>query len=150
MITRTDCYLLLKDLQDSGIDTSEHLNAISQGKGVVDCLNFINKHRQLDVTAFYKKLRKSYNTKKSKLYGNIVKEERDPLEAPTILSSFLLQVMLFSKQVENKQLFFKHARADEVNKVLSLYFSNYDIVNCVRLLDLIRADLKVVESFYRE
>ena len=150
MITRSDCILLLSDLQSNGVDIGNYLSKVIQSKELdINCLKFINENRQLDVTAFYKKLRRSYNKKKSKLYGNIVKENRDPLEAPTILSSLLLQILLFSKEVENRQLFLKHARAEEITKVLNLYFTQYDLTNCSRLLDLVKADLKVIESFYR-
>ena len=150
MITRSDCILLLSDLKNRGVDTSEYLTRVLQNKELdIDCLKFINEHRQLDVTSFYKKLRRSYNKKKSKLYGNIVKENRDPLEAPTVLASLLLQILLFSKEAGNRQLFLRHSRANEINKVLSIYFSDFDLTNCIKLLDLIKVDLKVVETFYR-
>jgi len=150
MITKSDCLLLLKDLADKGIDTKEVLSRAVVSRDVdLSCLKFINDNRQLDVTEFYKKIRKSYNSKKSKLYGNIVKEDSSPEEILTTLSSMLLQILLFSKKASNRQMFLRHARADEISMVLSLYFKNYDLTNCVRLLNLIKADLKAIESIYR-
>ena len=150
MITKSDCILLLKDLSDRGIDTKEILSKTIVSRDVdIDCLKFINDNRQLDVTEFYKKIRKSYNAKKSKLYGNLVKEDISPDEMLTALSSLLLQILLFSKKATNKQMFLRHARADEISMVLGLYFRNYDLTNCMKLMNLIKADLKAIESIYR-
>ena len=150
MITKSDCILLLKDLSDRGIDTKEVLSKTLISRDVdIDCLKFINDNRPLDVTEFYKKIRKSYNSKKSKLYGNLVKEDISSEEMLTALSSLLLQILLFSKKATNRQMFLRHARADEISIVLGLYFKNYDLTNCVKLMNLIKADLKAVESLYR-
>lgn len=151
MITRSDCILLLKDLEDSGLDTKLYLDRLIQNRGVdLACLKFINDNRPLDVTHFYEKLRKSYNHKKSKLYLNIVKENLDPDEVPVTLSALLLQILLFSKTASDKKLFLKHSRATDISTVLDLYFKEYDLTNCMRLMQLIKADLKALESIYRE
>lgn len=151
MITRSDCILLLGDLEKNGLDTKPYLNRLFQNRNLdLTVLKFINDNRQLDVTNFYKKLRKSYNQKKSKLYGNIVKETQDPDEVLITLSSLLLQIVLFSKTVSDKNMFLKHSRADDISTVLNLYFKEYDLTNCLRLMALIKADLKAVESLYRD
>ena len=80
------------------------------------------------------------------LYKNIVKEVEDPNEVLTTLSSMLTQILLFSKQVNNKQMFLKHARCNEITFVLNNYFKTYDLTNCLRLLRMIKADLKCLES----
>ena len=150
MITKSDCILLLKDLSEKGVDTKEALSKAIISRDVdISCLKFINDNRQLDLTEFYKKIRKNYNQKKSKLYGNIVKEVESVDEVLTTLSSLLLQILLFSKNAQNRQMFLKHARADEISRVLSIYFQTYDLTNCNRLLNLIKADLKAIESLYR-
>lgn len=149
MITKNDCYLLLAEYENQGIDTKEILKLLVNTNSTVpslDVLKFINENRQLDVSAFYEKLRKSYNNKKSSLYINIVKEIEDPTEVLTTLSALLTQILLFSKKVNNKQMFLKHVRANEISKVLNIYFTNYDIKNCIILLRLIKADLKALES----
>lgn len=151
MITRSDCVLLLSDLEKTGLDTKQYLSRLFQSRDLdLSVLKFINDNRQLDVTNFYKKLRKSYNQKKSKLYGSIVKETQDPDEVLTALSSLLLQIILFSKNVSDKNMFLKHSRADDISTVLNLYFKEYDLTNCLKLISLIKADLKAVESLYRE
>lgn len=147
MISRNDCYLLLSDLKSKGIDVDEQFNnLVSSAKLPISVIKFINDNRGLDLTAFYKKLRKSYNHKKSTLYINIVKEIEDPNKVITTLASLLLQILLYSKDVENKQMFLRHARADDIVKVLDLYFSNYDLTNSIKLLRLIKADLKALEN----
>ena len=151
MITKADCILLLTDLAERGVDTRHYLNRLLQQRDLdLSCLKFINDNRSLDVTEFYKKIRKSYNNKKSKLYGNIVKDITDPDDVLTTLASLLLQITLFSKTATDKQLFLKHSRADDISNVLALYFKEYNLTNCVRLLNLIKADLKAIESIYRD
>ena len=146
MITKTDCILLLTEQQENGIDVSNMLNTlIKQQEPSIEVIKFINDNRQLDLSKFYEKIRKSYNNKKSNLYINIVKEIEDPNEVVITLSAILTQILLFGKEAENKQLFLKHARAEEISLVLFNYFKNYDITNCIKLLKLIKADLKVVD-----
>lgn len=147
MITKTDCYILLAELEKDGIDTKDALNKLSKSNNLpIDVIQFINQNRQLDLAMFYEKLRKNYNHKKSILYKNIVKEVEEPNEVLTTLSSMLTQILLFSKQVNNKQMFLKHARCNEITLVLNNYFKTYDLTNCLRLLRMIKADLKCLES----
>ena len=115
----------------------------------LDVIRFINNNRQLDLTAFYKKIRKSYNNKRSKLYINIVKEIEEPTEAIITLSALLTQILLFAKDVDNRQMFLKHARSNEITAVLQNYFKTYDITNALKLLRLIKQDLKILENLER-
>lgn len=149
MITKNDCYLLLAEYSNAGIDTKEAIDELFKSNSNIPSLNvlkFINDNRQLDVSKFYEKIRKSYNTKKSNLYINIVKEIDNPIDVLTTLSALLTQILLFAKNVDNRQMFLKHVRANEITKVLNIYFSNYDITNCIKVLRLIKADLKALES----
>lgn len=147
MITRSDCYLLLSDLQDSGIDTTKAISDLSTNKDIpISVIKFINDNRQLDLSQFYENLRKNYNNKKSQLYISIVKETQDPDKLLITLSALLTQILLYSNKVDDKQLFLKHSRADEISKVLTKYFIDYDLTTCIKLLRLIKADLKTLES----
>lgn len=147
MITKTDCILLLTEQQENGVDVSDVLNTlVKQSEPSVEVIKFINDNRQLDLSKFYDKIRKSYNNKKSNLYINIVKEIEDPNEVVITLSAMLTQILLFSKSAENKQMFLKHARANDISKILTLYFTNYDLTNCLKLMRIIKADIKALES----
>ena len=95
MITKNDCYLLLADLQNKGIDTTEPIRQLMMNGVTMDVIKFINDNRQLDLTQFYENLRKNYNKKKSSLYINIVKEITDPNEVLTTLAAMNLQILLF-------------------------------------------------------
>lgn len=152
MITKTDCILLLTELETKGIDVKDNLQkAISSPSIDIDVLKFINDNRQMDLTAFYKYIRKSYNQKHSSLYKNIVSEElKDPNDSLTTLSALLTQILLFSKKVDNKQMFLRHARCNEITKILNNYFITYDLTNCLKLIKIIKADVKALESIYRE
>ena len=147
MISKNDCLLLLADIKNKGIDTTEPLKELLNSNTLpLSVIKFINENRQLDLAAFYEKIRKNYNKKKSSLYINIVKEIEEPNEVLVTLSAMLTQILLFSKNVENKQMFLKHARANDISKILTLYFTNYDLTNGLKLMMIIKADIKALES----
>lgn len=148
MVTKNDCLMLLAELSDNGIDTkavtADLIKSTSINTGV---LKFIHKHKPLEVLEFYNKLRVNYNKKKSKLYKEIVQiDEKQPKDILITMSSLLTQILLYSNTVEDRALFLKHSRAAEISKVLSNYFVTYDLTLCVTLLNLIKADLKALES----
>lgn len=150
MITKNDCLLLLYDIQQKGVDTTEQTKQlIKDGQPSVEIINFINSNRELGLTAFYRKIKKSYNNKKSKLYINIVKSDEvseTPDKILTTLSGLLTQVLLFADSVEDREMFLRHARCGEITAVLNKYFKDYDITNCIKLVQLIKADIKALES----
>ena len=148
MISKSDCILLLTELQNKGIDVKDELTKVINSANVtLDNLKFINDNRQLDLTDFYTHIRKSYNQKHSSLYKNIVIEDlKDPNDSLTTLSALLTQILLFSKKVNNKQMFLRHARCNEITSVLTNYFKTYDLTNCLKMLKIIKIDLKALES----
>ena len=139
MLTKQDCILLLATLPEGNYDKAE-LTAIKNlaitSKTInIDVLKFINKHKGFEVSNFYEHLRKSYNHKKSKLYGNIVKEISDTQEVLITLSALLTQILLYSKNCKDKELFLQH----------TMYFTDFEISKAIQLLVLIKADLKCFE-----
>ena len=151
MITKSDVILLLTELQNNGIDVSKELNKTINSQDIsLDVLKKIHENRSLDILKFYEKIRKSYNDKKSKLYINIVKETEEVKDVLTTLSALLTQIILYAKNVDNMVMFYQHSRAQEITLVLNNYFKTYDLTNCIKLMKIIKADIKVCESFYRE
>lgn len=147
MISKNDCILLLTDLQENGVDVSTHLmQLINSTEPSIEVIKFINDNRQLDLSKFYEKLRKSYNAKKSVLYKNIVKEIDDTNDVLTTLSAMMTQILLFAKNVDDREMFLRHSRALDISRILARYFQTYDLTNCVKLLRIIKADLKALES----
>lgn len=147
MVTRRDCFLLLAELQDNGIDTKKALADLTSAKDVpISVVQFINTNRQLDLAAFYEGLRKNYNNKKSPLYGNIVKEIKDPNEVLTTLSAFLTQALLYSKKANDREMFLRHARVSDITKVLTKYFQDYDLTTCLKLMQVLKADIKALDA----
>lgn len=148
MISKNDLLLLLTELEDSGIDCSEEISSLyTPTAPIIDILKFINGNRSLDLVNFYEKLRKSYNHKSSKLYKNIVQcdenTEINPNTTLTTLSALLNQILQFN--VDDKPMFLKHARAEEIIDVLNIYLKTFDIQPAHKLLTLIKADLVVSE-----
>ena len=148
MITRRDCILLLSELSGKGIDTSTMLNrAIKSSDVDISVVKFINNHRPFDANLFYEKLRKSYNHKKSNLYKNIVTcDEVDCSDhVLTTLAALNLQILLYMNNVEDSKMFMSHTRLEEINQVLLNYSRTYDLVPCIKVLQIIKADLKAFE-----
>lgn len=148
MVSKQDVLLLLTELEESGIDCKEYIDSLYlKDTNMINILKFINNQRTLDLINFYEKLRKSYNHKSSKLYKNIVlQDEEKEFEANkvlTTLSALLNQIFQF--KVEDRPMFLKHARADEIIKVLDIYLKTYDVQPAYKLLKLIKADLYVSE-----
>lgn len=148
MITKNDVILLLTDLEKSGVDIGSSIYVNVSKNGVTpEIVKFINKNRQLDLYKFYEKIRKSYNEKHSTLYINIVKEIEDVNKVLTTLSALQTQILLFcEKYADDKEMFLRHSRILEISKVLSNYYITYDLKPCIKLLHLIKADIKCLQD----
>lgn len=148
MITKNDIILLLTDLEKIGVEINKSLYVDVSKNGVTpEIVNFINSNRQLDLHKFYEKIRKSYNEKHSTLYINIVKEIDDVNKVLTTLSALQTQLLLFyTKEAEDKEMFLRHSRASEISKVLLNYYMTYDLKPCIKLIQLIKADIKCLQG----
>lgn len=148
MISKNDCLIMLYDIKNKGINTDLAIKELLENNGpTVNVIAFINDNRPLELKAFYEKLRKSYNQKKSNLYINICKsDEQEPKDILVTLSSLLTQIFLFAKTLDNSEMFVKHSRANEITKVINNYLKDYNLTNCVKLLQLVKADMKILES----
>ena len=148
MLTKNDLLLLLNEMQASGKETSRLATRLALSEGVPrDILKYINDNRPLEVAQFYEMLRKNYNHKKSNLYKNLVREElSEPIEALITLSALNLQILLYAKKLDDNKMFLKHSRADEITKVLNNYYNTYDLIPCLKMLKLIKSDLKCFEN----
>lgn len=148
MITRRDCLLLLSELDAKGIDTKDMVKLALRSQDVnIAVIKFINDHRQLDANAFYEKVRKSYNQKKSTLYKNIVTcDEIDCSDTVlTTLAALNLQILLFSDKVSDMRMFLAHTRFEEINQAMLNYSKTFDLVPCIKVLQIVKADLKAFE-----
>ena len=70
----------------------------------------------------------------------------DVEEIITTLSSYNLQVALFARRIENKEMFYRNTRVIEVTKVLRDYYTSFDLEGCITILSLIKADIKLFEE----
>lgn len=148
MISKNDLLLLLTELEKNGVsNVNSQITKVLKATDIpLDVLKFINEIRPLDVGNFYEMLRKNYNSKKSPLYKNLVKEEfNEANEILTTLAALNLQIVLYANKLENSKLFIDHSRAEEITQVLNNYYKTYDLIPCYKLLRLIRSDLLVLE-----
>ena len=147
MVTKNDLLLLLTELQETGLDVNNYfMKAVNSANVSLEVLKFINDQRQLDVAAFYELLRKNYNSKKSPLYKNIVREDVKTEDVLTTLAALNLQILLFAKKLDDDKMFLKHSRAEEITRVLNNYYQTYDLLPCLKLLKLVKADLVAFET----
>ncbi len=148
MITKNDIIILLTDLETKGLNVKKQLNDLFKSNEIsLDVIKFINDNRQFDLASFYELIRNNYNKKKSKLYKNIVKEDlNNPKESVTTLSALCLQINLFASKLKDDRLFIKHSRAEEITQALNNYYKTYDLIPCIKVLKLIKADLKAFEN----
>ena len=148
MITRRDCLLLLAELQQKGIDTlSMSQKALKSSNIDLEVIKFINDNRRFEANEFYEKLRKSYNNKKSMLYKNIVTcDEVDCTDTVvTTLGALNLQILLFLNKVDDAKMLLRHLRYEEITQALLNYAQTFDLVPCIKVLQIIKADLKAFE-----
>ena len=110
-------------------------------------IKFINDKRQLDANAFYEKVRRSYNHKRSNLYKNIVTcDEVDCSDTVlTTLAALNLQILLFMNNVSDVKMFLNHTRFEEINQAMLNYSKTFDLVPCIKVLQVVKADLKAFE-----
>ena len=60
MISKSDCILLLGELKKNGVDVEkELLEVVKDTSPSLNIIKFINNQRELDLTRFYNKIRKS-------------------------------------------------------------------------------------------
>ena len=148
MITKRDCILLLTTMKNEHVNVDAMMQKAITARDVnIDVIKFINNYRPLDANNFYEKIRKSYNNKKSNLYKNIVTcDEQDCTSTVlTTLAALSLQILLYSSDVEDKSMFLSHMRFEEIQEVLLNYARTFELIPCVQVLQVIKADLKAFE-----
>lgn len=148
MITKRDCILLLTTMKNEHVNVDAMMQKAITARDVnIDVIKFINNYRPLDANKFYEKLRKSYNNKKSSLYKNIVTcDEQDCTSTVlTTLAALSLQILLYSNDVSDKTMFLSHMRFEEIQEVLLNYARTFELIPCVQVLQVIKADLKAFE-----
>ena len=147
MITKQDCLSLLVKIEDEKqIKTDKYIQQILTSRELpLDVLKFIWAQRGLAAIDFYEMLRKRSNEHKSVLYKNIISEIGPKTDIIVVLSSLLTQIALYGSKLDNKDLFYKEIRAEEISRALNLYYRESDLALCQTVLKMIRSDLLVLE-----
>ena len=149
MLQKNDCISLLVKLEDSGIPKKEIDKYITQvivsNTMPIEALKFIVANNGIKAVDFYEYLRKKHNKDKSPLYTNILSDTpRD--DVITTLTCLLTQIVLYSNKLDtDKEAFLHDVRAEEITRVLNIYFSTGAKDDCDSLLGLIKTDLLVLE-----
>lgn len=149
MLSKNDCISLLVKLEDRGVskkDIDKYITkTIVDGNVPIEALKFIVANNGIKAVDFYEYLRKKHNKDKSPLYTNILSDNPKD-DVITTLSCLLTQIVLYSnKLTEDKELFLHDVRAEEITRVLNIYFGTGSINECNTLLGLIKTDLQVLE-----
>lgn len=148
MLTKNDCMSILVELErDRGINVNPYIRELALSREpTVNVLRFIAQNQGVEAANFYEMLRKRHNQKKSPLYTNILKEDKEEAETVTTLVCLLTQISLYGHKLgDARQRFFEESRAEEITRALNGYFKDGEIGMCQNLLDLIKKDLLVLE-----
>lgn len=147
MVSKSDILSLLNELEEKGEDVNKYIKELYSSSFISDnILKFLNDRRSFDIVNFYEKLRYNYNHKRSDLYLNIVKELDNVEDVLTTLASYNLQALLYAKKIEDKEMFYRNSRVEEVTRVLNEYYKTFDLSSCLTVLTLIKADIKLFET----
>lgn len=149
MISKQECYKILLEMRNEGNNVNEYLNILA-GKPKVpsEVIKFINENRNLEVTAFYEKLRSKYNKKRSKLYKTLVDEGNPPENYVKTLSSFITQALIAGESLDDvKRIgFYRSLKLKECAASLYGYFEDQDLTALINLVRLIKTDIKILEE----
>jgi len=147
-LKKTDILLLLTDLSEKKGDAKAAnyiLDLYKQKDIPKEIIKYLKDNIDLDVINFYEHLRNSHNQKRSSLYKNIVKEVTVTEEVLITLCSYILQVNIFARKVEDKERFFSNCLIQDTTDILSNYYKTYNIEACIDMLVRIRANIKLFE-----
>lgn len=149
MLTRQDCYKILFEMSNKGLNVQKQISTLSTSTKVpIELIRFINQNRELNVTTFYESLRKKHNAKSSKLYLKLMKEEIEATECLKTLSSYITQVLIMSESIDTgeRKSFYNSVRIKEALSALNKYFLEQDITECIDILKMIKSDIKILEN----
>ena len=146
MINKEDCLSILVKLEDTGLNIDAQMRDLILAKEPpLSVLKFIADNHGIESCDFYEKLRKSHNEKKSPLYKNIMDEAIENTELPIVLASLLTQLAVYSRNISNKEQFFKETRAKELAEALTAFYDSFDTAKGLLVLKLIKTDILVLE-----
>lgn len=147
MINKNDCMTILVKLSEKDPAANALLRQLLISKSIPeDVLKYIAKQNSLEAVKFYEHLRKNNNEHKSPLYKNLLKEyDPDDFEIIITLNCLLTQIFLYANKLEDKEVFLREIRADEISKVINDFLTASSVNECLKLLKLIKSDILVLE-----
>lgn len=149
MLGRQDCYKLLIDIKNKGINVDKYFLMLSQSVEIpVEVIKFINENRELDITRFYEDLREKHNKRKSKMYYDLMRE-LEPEESIITLSSLITRAFIFGKTLSTRDRiqFYENIDIPSITSAINEYTKTSDIGKCLEILSKIKNDIKVLESY---
>lgn len=133
-----------QDVLDLAVNNQELL--IKAYKDFNGTIRDLKENNLLDISIFYEQLRYKYNHGGSKIYINIMKEIEEPKKVLTTLSALITQIMLYSEQCENRSIFLKHSKINDILASINNYITTGDLIGCIRTIQSIKHDIKYIES----
>lgn len=150
MLSKLDVYQILFEMKAQNIQgAEENIKLISKSVEVpLDVIRYINDNRSLQITEFYEDLRRKSNTKASKLYKNLMKEDKQPQEVLKTASSYVTQVLIRAEQLDlqERTIFYDNSRVKQISEGIHNYFNNGEIRSLLDVLTTVRKDIKILEN----
>lgn len=147
MIDKYDAYQKLFTIKNRGVDVVPMLKELASleepSKAV---LEFIMKHDKIDQEEFYQALRGKNNSKRSRLYSQLLKEDISDYELSKSVSSLITQVIIFSESMSNQDRvkFYSHMKLKECIDALNDYLMSMNPMKLREMKTSIVKDIKLL------
>ena len=147
MISKYDAYQKLFSIKNRGVNVVPILKELaSLDEPNKKILEFILTHESIDQEEFYQSLRGKNNSKQSRLYSQLLKEDVSDYELSKSVSSLITQVIIFSESMDtaDRSKFYRHMRLQECMDALNDYLMSMSPVKLREIKTSIVKDIKLL------
>lgn len=147
MITKQEAYQKLFTIKNRGVDVIPVLKELTMlDEPNRKILEFIMTYETIDQEEFYQTLRGKNNSKRSRLYSQLLKEEVSDYELSKSVSSLITQVLIFSESMsdQDKFKFYSHMRLKDCMDAVSDYAMSMNPIKLREIKASIVKDIKLL------
>lgn len=147
MITKQEAYQKLFMIKNRGVDVISVLKELTMlDEPSKNILEFIMTYDKIDQAEFYQSLRGKNNSKHSRLYSQLLKEDIDDYNLSKSISSLVTQVIIFSESMsdQDKFKFYSNMKIKECIEALNDYLTNMNPVKLREIKFNIVKDIKML------
>ena len=147
MITKQEAYQKLFIIKNRGVDVIPVLKELTMlDEPNRKILEFIMTYEKIDQEEFYQNLRGKNNSKQSRLYSQLLREDVSDYELSKSISSLITQSIIFSESMsdQDKFKFYSHMRVKECIDALNDYLMSMNPIKLREIKASIVKDIKLL------